>query len=190
MEQPIIFRYTERQTRGKAVDDFQQAMLSARAFFVEAHKNQTLAIEAQEASTPENPVAPPKFTEDELKVVEVMMKDNEKWMDPLMEVQVRLDKEADHTQDPVILTKDLNERGKTLQTTVCSFLLPVIWNDTDSQVLRLINKKAPRAPKAVKPSSSTTSSTESAPQETETGTETSEKETETEPASPPVHEEL
>jgi hypoxia up-regulated 1 len=119
VEQPIIFRYTERQTRGKAVDDFQQAMLSARAFFVEAHKNQTLALEAQESSTPENPVAPPKFTEDELKVVEVMMKDNEKWMDPLMEVQVRLDKEADHTQDPVILTKDLNERGKTLQTTVC-----------------------------------------------------------------------
>lgn len=168
-------------------------MLSARAFFVEAHKNQTLAIEAQEASTPENPVAPPKFTEDELKVVEVMMKDNEKWMDPLMEVQVKLDKEADHTQDPVILTKDLNERGKTLQTTVCSFLLPVIWYDTDEQVLRLINKKAPRAPKAVKPSSSsTTSSTESAPQETDSGTETrtEEKEAETEPASPPVHEEL
>lgn len=73
------------------------------------------------------------------------------------------------------------------------FLLPIAWYDADEQVLRLINKKAPRAPKAVKPSSSTAaSSTESAPQETETGTETrsEEKETETEPASPPVHEEL
>jgi hypoxia up-regulated 1 len=118
VEEPIIFRFTERQTRGKAVDDFQQAMISARSFFIEATKNNTLAIEAQEASTPEAPVAPPKFTEDELKVVETMMKDNEKWMDPLMEVQVKLDKEADNTKDPVILTKDLNERGKTLQMTV------------------------------------------------------------------------
>jgi len=122
VEQPIIFRYTERQTRGKAVDDFQTAMLSARAFFVEAQKNQTLAIEAQEASTPEAPVAGPKFTKEELEVVEGLMKDNEKWMDPLMEVQVRLDKAGDNTEDPVIFTKDLNERGKLLQTTVCPFL--------------------------------------------------------------------
>lgn len=121
VEQPIIFRYTERQTRGKAVDDFQTAMLSARAFFVEAQKNNTQAIEAQEKSTPEAPVAGPKFTKEELEVVEVMMKDNEKWMDPLMEVQVRLDKAGDNTEDPVILTKDLNERGKTLQTTVRVF---------------------------------------------------------------------
>jgi hypoxia up-regulated 1 len=120
VEQPIIFRYTERQTRGKAVDDFQQAMLSARSFFVEAHKNNTAAIEAQDASTPESPVAGPKFTKEELEVVETMMKDNEKWMDPLMEVQVRLDKSGDNTEDPVILTKDLNERGKTLQMTVRS----------------------------------------------------------------------
>jgi len=118
VEQPIISRYTERQTRGKAVDDFQTAMLSARAFFVEAHKNNTAAIEAQAASTPETPVAGPKYTSEELEVVEVMMKDNEKWMDPLMEVQVRLDKSGDNTEDPVIFTKDLNERGKTLQTTV------------------------------------------------------------------------
>jgi len=159
-------------------------MLSARAFFVEAQKNQTIAIEAQEASTPEAPVAGPKFTKEELEVVEGLMKDNEKWMDPLMEVQVRLDKAGDNTEDPVILTKDLNERGKTLQTTVSP--LAISWFQLNDQVLRLINKKAPRAPKAVKPSSSTTASTES---ETATGTE-SEVEKETEKASVPVHEEL
>jgi hypothetical protein len=98
-------------------------MLSARAFFVEAQKNQTIAIEAQEQSTPEAPVAGPKFTKEELEVVEGLMKDNEKWMDPLMEVQVRLDKAGDNTEDPVIFTKDLNERGKLLQTTVCPFLV-------------------------------------------------------------------
>jgi hypoxia up-regulated 1 len=115
--------------------------------------------------------------------VETLMKDNEKWMDPLMEVQVRLDKEGDHTQDPVILTKDLNEKGKLLQSTV-SFVVPFKLRPSKlmSQVLRLINKKAPRAPKAIKPSSSATSSSE-----TSAG---SEKEKETEPVTPPVHEEL
>lgn len=68
-------------------------------------------------------MAGPKFTKEELEVVEGLMKDNEKWMDPLMEVQVRLDKAGDNTEDPVILTKDLNERGKTLQTTVCPFAI-------------------------------------------------------------------
>lgn len=114
----MITRFNERQTRGKAVDDFQQAMLSARAFHVEATKNMTQALEAQESSTPENPVAPPKYTAEELKEVEVMMKENEVWMDGLMETQVRLDMEDDKTKDPVIFTKDLNDKGKALQMTV------------------------------------------------------------------------
>jgi hypoxia up-regulated 1 len=93
-------------------------MFSARAFFVEAHKNNTAAVEAQGSATPENPVAPPKFTEEELKAVEVLMKENEVWMDELMETQVQLDRADDKTKDPVILTKDLNEKGKALQMSV------------------------------------------------------------------------
>ena len=93
-------------------------MLSARAFHEEATKNNTLALEAQEASTPEAPVAPPKFTSEELKEVEVLMKENEVWMDSLMETQVRLDLEDDKTKDPVIFTKDLNDKGKALQMMV------------------------------------------------------------------------
>lgn len=96
-------------------------MFSARAFFVEATKNNTAAIEAQESATPESPVAPPKFTEDELKSVETLMKENEVWMDSLMETQVRYDKVDDKTKDPVIFTKDLNEKGKALQMTVNPF---------------------------------------------------------------------
>lgn len=119
LEQPIIFRFNERQARGKAVDDFQQAMFSARAFYTEATKNNTAAIEAQELATPENPVAPPKFTDEELKSVADLMKENEVWMDSLMETQVKLDLEDDKTKDPVIFTKDLNEKGKALQMTVC-----------------------------------------------------------------------
>lgn len=98
------------------MEDFQQAMFAARAFFVEAQKNNTQAIELGKNATAEAPVAPPKFTEEELKVVEEMLKDNEVWMDERMAKQVKIDR--DPTKDPEIYTKDLNERGKKLQSTV------------------------------------------------------------------------
>lgn len=107
------------QTRGKAVEDFQQAMFAARAFFVEANKNNTQALELAKNATAESPVAPPKFTEDELKVVEVLLNENEAWIDERMEKQVKID--MDPTKDPEIYTKDLNDRGKKLQSTVSGF---------------------------------------------------------------------
>lgn len=116
-------------------------MFMSRAFLVEATKNRTEALEAAEAAPPEKPVAPPKFTETELKEVETMMKELEQWMDPLMEEQMKI--EADKTADPVILSQELDEKGKKLQMTV----------------LRLQNKKNPKAPKPPKPSSSSTTAT-------------------------------
>ena len=116
LESPIILRFSERQTRGKAVDDFQQAMFSARAFFTEAHKNNTAALEAAESATPEKPVAPPKYTKAELRTVETLLKEYELWMDERMTIQVKL--EEDLSKDPAILTKDLNDKGKDLQMTV------------------------------------------------------------------------
>ena len=121
LEEPIILRFSEAQTRGKAIDDFQQAMFAARSFFIEAQNNNTLAREAAEAATPEQPVAPPKYTDEELRVVEDMLKDNEVWMDTRMEKQVQI--EEDKTKDPEILTEDLNSRGKRLQSTVSHFYL-------------------------------------------------------------------
>lgn len=44
------------------------------------------------------------------------MKELEVWMDGLMTEQVKLD--GDNTKDPVIFTKDLDEKGKTLQMMV------------------------------------------------------------------------
>ena len=111
-----MIRFNEMQTRGKAVEDFQQAMFAARAFFVEAHKNNTEALEAAKEATPEKPVAPPKYTEAELSNVEKLLKENEVWMDERMKKQVQLDN--DPRADPVIFTADLNERGKNLQMTV------------------------------------------------------------------------
>ncbi|KAL7419623.1 lumenal Hsp70 protein [Cryptotrichosporon argae] len=135
LEAPVIRRFTEWRTRGKAIDAFQAAMFAGRAFLVEARANVTAARAAEAAATAELPVAPPKYTDDELDAVAALLKDNEEWMDGLMKVQVTL--EGDKTADPVIMSKDLDERGKKLQMTV----------------LRLTNKKTPRAPRPVKPSS-------------------------------------
>jgi len=121
IETPIIIRFTEAQSRGKAIDDFQKAMFSARAFFVEAHKNNTIALESAFSATPDDdPVVPPKFTKEELGVVGDMLKDNEVWMDELMKIQVGIEEEK--SKDPVIWTKDLDERGKKLQSTVSASL--------------------------------------------------------------------
>lgn len=91
-------------------------MFASRSFLVEARKNNTIAQEEVEKSTPENPAIPPKYTEEELKDVETQMKENEVWMDELMKKQVLI--ENDKTKDPVIMAGDLDSKGKKLQMTV------------------------------------------------------------------------
>lgn len=102
--------------RPKAIEDFQQAMFAARHFFVEATKNNTEAIAAVEAATEEEPATPPKFTPEELEVVEKMLKEYEHWMDSGMSQQVVLDETK--TSEPLVLVKDLESKGKLLQATV------------------------------------------------------------------------
>jgi hypoxia up-regulated 1 len=102
--------------RPKAIEDFQQAMFAARHFFVEASKNNTEAIAAVEAATEDEPATPPKFTPEELEVVEKMLKEYEHWMDSGMSQQVVLDETK--TSEPLVLVKDLESKGKLLQATV------------------------------------------------------------------------
>ncbi|KAL1405468.1 lumenal Hsp70 protein [Vanrija albida] len=137
IESPIVVRFKEAQTRGPAIDNFQQAMFAGRHFLVEARKNRTAALEAVANAPADKPAAPPKFTEDELDEVKVMLKDYEVWMDGLMETQVQL--EEDKTSDPVIFTAELDDRGKRLQ----------------AHVLQLESRRNPRAPRPPRPSSST-----------------------------------
>lgn len=192
LEAPITIRFAEYNTRPKAIEDFQQAMFSARRFFVEASKNNTEAKAAQEAATPENPVAPPKYTDAELKDVEDQLKDNEKWMDELMKVQVTL---KEFWRDPVIWVSDLEERGKRLQMTVRSSASGPGFALIE-QCLRLSNRKAPKAPRPVKPSIS--SSTPVAEETAEAESEPATAEDVPEPQStgvpteegPPIHGEL
>ncbi|WWC69381.1 uncharacterized protein I206_103320 [Kwoniella pini CBS 10737] len=138
IEAPILSRFKEYLHRPKAIEAFQQAMFASRTFLVEATQNNTVAIELGKNATDENPAIPPKYTEEELKEVEIQMKDNEVWMDELMKKQVKLDN--DKTADPVIKADELDSRGKKLQMTV----------------LRLMNKKQPRRPR---PSTSTSTYT-------------------------------
>ncbi|TXT07154.1 hypothetical protein VHUM_03324 [Vanrija humicola] len=142
VESPIVVRFKESQTRGPAIDNFQQAMFAGRHFLVEATKNRTAALEAVANAPVDKPAAPPKFTEEELAEVKKILKDYETWMDGLMETQVQL--EDDKTSDPVIFTAELDDRGKRLQ----------------AHVLKLEAKKAPRAPRPPRPSSSTSAAAE------------------------------
>nr|ODN95058.1 hypoxia up-regulated 1 [Cryptococcus depauperatus CBS 7855] len=139
VERPGVYRYNEYKSRDKSVTNFRQAMHLARLFYVDAIKNYTLAMEAAATATPEDPATPPKYTEEELKEVNDLLKDYTLWIDEKMTEQVKLDN--DRTKDPVITVKELEERGRKLQTTV----------------LRLQNRKAPRKPKPSPslPSSST-----------------------------------
>jgi hypoxia up-regulated 1 len=116
LEAPIILRFQESRTRPRAVEDFQTAMFAGRAFLVEAMSNNTIAKDAVAASTPESPAAPPKYTDEELSSVEALLKELEEWVDPIMSQQVFL--EADKTETPVVMTQELDERGKRLQSTV------------------------------------------------------------------------
>ena len=131
-------------------------MFKAKAFLDEALVNNTEALKAAETATPEAPVAPPKFTEAELKAVEDMLKEYETWIDTRMTKQSAIEDKL--YMDPEIYVKDLNDKGKLLQATV----------------LRLINRKDPKAPRPVRPSASSSSSTTATTTDeaTSAGTET------------------
>lgn len=133
LEAPVIYRYRQSLTRPKSVDDFQQAMFAARAFFVGAQKTQTELDEAHANATAAAielglsaddipPQAPPRYTTSELDAVGDKLKELEVWMNERMEKQVPL--EVDKTSDPVVSSEELDERGKALQKMVCQ----VYWS--------------------------------------------------------------
>lgn len=107
IELPIIFRYKENQNRPKAVDDYQRAIFVTRKFFIEMKENQTIAN--QEGTVY-------KYDDAEVDLIEVLLKENEAWMTEKVKAQVEADKLS--YNDPVMLTSDLESRGKNLQATV------------------------------------------------------------------------
>ena len=111
VEYPITRRYKEASTRPKAIDDFQKVMSAARIFFVDAQRNLTEAAGKEE---------PSRHTQTELDDLLARLKENESWMKEKMEAHKKI--EDDPMQDPVILTADLNEKGKALQMMVSNTL--------------------------------------------------------------------
>ncbi|CAK9786928.1 actin-like ATPase domain-containing protein [Cutaneotrichosporon oleaginosum] len=129
LERPIVTRFDEYEKRPPAVVNFRTALYAGRAFVDEARANLTAAAEEAKNAPADQPVAPPRYTEAEIQSVEDMIIDGGKWLDERMEKQMPLNE--DKTADPVILAKDLDERGQKIQ----------------AAVLRLTSRKPPRAPK-------------------------------------------
>lgn len=143
LEAPIATRYTEWMSRPTAVDNFQKAMHAGRAFLISATQNRTDALKAAETATDENPVAPPKYTEEELLKVANLLKEYEQWIDPLMVEQVKLN--GDMKANPVIFTKDLDDKGKALQIYV-----QALEKRKDPKAPRPKKKVVPKEPKEEK----------------------------------------
>lgn len=142
LEEPIVTRFTEFEARPIAVTNFRTALYAGRAFVDEARENVTKALEAAKSAPEDQPVAPPRYTEAEIKGVEDLIVESGDWLDTLMKDQIKLNE--DKTSNPVIFAKDLDERGQKIQ----------------AAVLRLTSRKPPRPPR-VKPSASTSASASS-----------------------------
>lgn len=83
-------------------------MSAARIFFVDAQRNLTQAVEADE---------PSRHSQEDLDDLLERLKENEKWMSEKMVLHKQIE---DFTVEPVLITADLNERGKALQMMVCT----------------------------------------------------------------------
>lgn len=134
METPIIHRFKESRTRPESVDNFQQAMFAARQFYIDArsaesnltssHANATAEAELN-GTEPPPPLAPPRYSKEELDEVKDYIIELEKWMNAIMEEQVPL--ELDKTSDPVVKSAELDERGKKLQKMVSADCVKGRW---------------------------------------------------------------
>ncbi len=82
-------------------------MFLSRQWFVDAKTNMTEVI--KNGTTP-------RWTDSDLDTVEEMLKDNEKWMNEMVERQNAV--VEDPTAEPIMLIADLESRGKRLQTIV------------------------------------------------------------------------
>lgn len=110
----------EYQGRPKAIEDFQKAMFTAEAWFVEATKNMTEAIAAGNLT---------RWTQEELDGVKSMLQESEKWATEQMAAQKKVGEQM-HV-DPVLLNADLERRGKALQSHVsCSACIQKAVTDT------------------------------------------------------------
>lgn len=153
LENPIATRFEEYNARPDAQQALHVALLVGKEFVKEARANNTAALEAVKEAEARGDVAPPpKYTDAEIDDIVKLLKDVGTWFDENMKEQVKL--HEDKAANPVIFVKDMEEKGKQVQ----------------SAVLRLSSRKAPRAPrkpKAKEPVAEEPAQEEPAPEATE-----------------------
>ncbi|EJD41107.1 HSP70-domain-containing protein [Auricularia subglabra TFB-10046 SS5] len=112
IETPIQTRNREFHAAPAAIRDLQQAIIAGRTFVQSARENRTLE---------ESTGFEPKYTLDEVDGVERKINETTTWLEERVTKQDKLAR----NQDPVLLSKDVESRGKALQ----------------SQVMRLLKRK-------------------------------------------------
>lgn len=161
LERPIVHRYQEIEAFPQALNNSQMWNFHSRMFLTDARENMTAEVAAE---------LPQRYTEAELNALEKTLKEHEAWLYEWVEKQ----KSVKMNEDPVIETKEMKARAKTLET----------------QLQRLVKKKPPRPPKSTATASSSTSAAAEETGSSEGTQTTSTPEPESSQPMPEVHDEL
>jgi len=119
LERPIVHRYKEIEDFPEVLNNSQKWNWSTRLFLTEARAN--LTVEASAGS-------PSKWTSEELDSLEAALKEHEVWLNDGVEKQKRMPM----NETPVIQTREMKERAKTLE----------------QHLQRLVKRKAPKVKKS------------------------------------------
>lgn len=117
-ERPIVHRYKEIEDFPEALNNSQKWNWSTRLFLAEARANVTAEAAAD---------IPSKWTSEELDALEAALKEHEVWLNDGVEKQKR----TPMNENPVIQTREMKERAKTLEL----------------HLQRLVRRKAPKVKK-------------------------------------------
>lgn len=101
-ERPIVYRYKEIEDFPEALNNSQKWNWSTRLFLAEARANATAETAAD---------IPSKWTSEELDALEAALKEHEVWLNDGVEKQKR----TPMNENPVIQTREMKERAKTLE---------------------------------------------------------------------------
>jgi hypothetical protein len=118
LEKPIVHRYKEIESFPQALNNSQKWNWSTRLFLTQARENITADAIAG---------VPSKWTSEELDALEKVLKEHESWLHDGVERQ----KKTKMNEDPVIDTKEMQQRAKTLE----------------QHLQRLVRRKVPKVKK-------------------------------------------
>jgi hypoxia up-regulated 1 len=134
LEKPIVHRYKEIESFPQALNNSQKWNWSTRLFLTQARENITADAIAG---------VPSKWTSEELDALEKVLKEHESWLHDGVERQ----KKTKMNEDPVMDTKEMQQRAKTLE----------------QHLQRLVRRKVPKVKKTPAKSSDANESSSTEP---------------------------